>query len=115
MLPGLPNLLAAMPAGRIVLFVLLAAVVLPDGVLLDGAGEGFCAHAEPEVVPQMAAGAHLAVAVDGVPLAAEGVAGPGEVKGLAAGHVGWEEGFADGVEGGHGEGFGGGGEFGGEP
>jgi hypothetical protein len=31
-------------------------------------------------------------------LAAEGVAGPGEVEGLATRHVGWEEGFADGVE-----------------
>lgn len=115
MLSGLPDVLAAMSVGGVVLFVLLAAVVLADGVLLEGAGEGLCAHAEPEVVPEVAAGAHLAVAVDGVPLAADGVAGPGEVKGLAAGHVGWEEGFADGVEGRYGEGFRGGGEFGGEP
>lgn len=115
MLPRLPNLLAAMCAGSVVLFVLLAAVVLADGVLLDGAGEALCAHAEPEIVPQVAAGAHLALAVDGVPLAAERVAGPGLVKSLAAGHFGWEEGFADGVEGRDGEGFGGGGESGGEP
>lgn len=111
LLPRLPNILAAAAPRRIILFVLLAAVVLADGLLLEGSGVGLCAHAEPEVVPEVGAGAHLAVAVDGVPLAAEGVAGPGEVEGLAAGHFGWEEGFGDGVEMGDWRGFGGGGEF----
>lgn len=111
LLPRLPDVLAAAAARGVVFFVLLTAVVLADGVFLEGSGVGLCAHAEPEVVPEVAAGAHLAVAVDGVPLAAEGVAGPGEVEGLAAGHVGWEEGFADGVEGRDGGSFGGGREF----
>lgn len=111
LLPRLPNILATAAPRRIILFVLLAAVVLADGLLLEGPRVGLCAHAEPEVVPKVAAGAHLAVAVDGVPLAAEGVAGPGEVEGLAAGHFGWEEGFGDGVEMGDWGSFGGGGEF----
>lgn len=81
-----------------VLGPLLGAVVGSYGVLLFGGSIGASPHAEPEVVPLLGAGADAAGAVDGGPLAAEGVAVEGGVEGGAAGHAGGEEGLGDGVE-----------------
>lgn len=93
LVPGLPDVGAAGTSGGVVLEVLLAAIVGADGFFFLGARVGAGAHAEPEVVPVLGAGAHGPGAVDGYPLAAEGVAVVGGVEGLAAGHAGWEEGF----------------------
>lgn len=73
--------------------------MLPDSTRLGLARVGLGAHAEPEVVPLLGTGSHLTLAVDSVPLTAKRVAGPSEVKGLAAGHFGREEGFGDAVMG----------------
>lgn len=59
-------------------------VILPNHVGLLLAGGRLCTHAEPKVIPVTGASTHGAVAVDGVELAAERVAGPGLVEGLAA-------------------------------
>lgn len=94
----LPDVEAAGLAGAVVAGELLAAVVVAHGVVLGGARRvGARAHAEPEVVPLLAAGPHAALAVHGEPLPAEAVAVEGGVEGLPAGHGGWEEGFGDGV------------------
>lgn len=84
---GLPDVGAAGLSGRVVPGELLAAVAVADGVLLGGGGVGAGAHAEPEVVPVLAAGAHATLAVHGEPLPAEAVAVEGGVEGLSAGHV----------------------------
>jgi hypothetical protein len=101
-LASLPDVLATMTSRGVVLCVLLVTVVLADGVGLELAGVRLCAHAEPEIVPVVGAGAHLAIAKYGVPLAAERVASPGEIEGLAARHVCREQGFGEGVAGGRG-------------
>lgn len=86
--------------------VLLIAIMGLDHLVLHLAGVALCSHAEPKVVPLLAAGAHSAVAVHGVPLATETVASPSKVKGLTAAHLSREKGLGDGVKG---RGVGGGG------
>lgn len=99
-------LLAALPdvfttwLARPVLCVVLVAVVSTDDVLTHLCAVALDTHAEPEVVPVLAARAHLAVTVDGVPLATHRVACPCLVKGCATAQVGGEEGFRESIAGG---------------
>jgi len=66
--------------------------MLPDELLLLFRRVGFGAHAEPEVGPVLGTGAEGAVPVDGVELAAEGLAVECGVEGGPAGHFFGEEG-----------------------
>lgn len=102
-LPGLhptapfpPDILAAGLSGP-VLGQLLVSVVLSDHVLLDLAGRiALDAHAEPKIVPVLAARADAAVAVQRGELAAEGLAVVGQVEGLFAVHLRRKEGLGEG-------------------
>lgn len=81
--PALPDILTTrLP--RPILGILLVAIVGLDGLLAHLGRVALGAHAEPEVIPLLAARAHLAVPIHGVPLAAHAVARPREVEGLAA-------------------------------
>ena len=85
-LPSLPDILTTGLAGAVLLPLFLP-VSGADHILLDLARLAPHPHAEPEVVPLFAAGTHMAITVNGVPLAAEAVACPSLVKGRSAGHV----------------------------
>lgn len=84
--PRLPDVHAGRPAGGVVLGPLLVAVVLADGVLLLRRGVRARPHAEPEVVPLLAAGPHAARPVHGHPLPPQRVAVVRRVEGLPARH-----------------------------
>lgn len=94
---ALPDVGAA-GAARAVLVPLPAAVVVADGLLVAGARGGAVPHAEPEVIPVLAARPHRARPVDAVELAADALAVEGRVEGLPARHGRREERLGERVE-----------------